>query len=133
MLSSAIGMWVSFPRRNLSHPPVDRYPVRGPNKPLPPVTSSSKSLSIVIPSRPLQVAQALGPSSSRAEQETPEADFDVDDDALANEYDVEGVSEAVFGAFDTGGLEDEDEDEELEDSGDLNDDGKSFFTCCSLC
>jgi len=92
------------------------------------VVSSSKALSIVIPPQLLQVAQSLGPSSSRAEQETPEADVDVDDDALAKEYDVEGVAEAVFGAFDMGGLEDEDEDEELEDTGDLNDDGMNFFS-----
>jgi len=93
-----------------------------------PVVSSSKALSIVIPPWLLQVAQSLGPSSSWGEQETPEANFDVNDDVLAKEYDVEGVAEAVFGAFDMGGLEDEDEDEELEDTGDINDDGMNFFS-----
>lgn len=68
----------------------------------------------------------MSPSSSRTEQEAPEADFDVDDEALAKEYDVEGVAEAVFGALDTGGLEDGDEDEELEDMEDLNDDSAIY-------
>jgi hypothetical protein len=105
----------------LSNPPVDRYPVRGTVKPSPP---NKNALSIVILPRPLQADQSLSPPSSRTEQETPEADFDVDDEALAKEYNVEGVAEAVFGALDTGGLE----HEELEDVDDLNDDGMSFFS-----
>jgi len=46
---------------------------------------------------------------------------------LAREYDVgNGVAESIFGALDTGGLEDEDEDEELDDFEDLDNDGICF-------
>lgn len=60
-----------------------------------------------------------------------EADLDIDDAALAREYDAPGsadedgttISERVFGALDSGGLEDEDQDED-EDELELGDDGE---------
>ncbi|EDR04691.1 uncharacterized protein LACBIDRAFT_330266 [Laccaria bicolor S238N-H82] len=104
------------------------YPIQKTVNPSPP---NKNVLSIVIPPRPLEATQSLSPSSSQTQQETPEADFDVDDEALAKEYDVEGVAEAVFGALGTGGLEDEDEDEELEDVEDFNDDDECVHVSCS--
>ncbi|KDR75964.1 hypothetical protein GALMADRAFT_225713 [Galerina marginata CBS 339.88] len=96
------------------------YPTRATINPVP-GPGSSKSLSIVLPSRPSLLSQSLGLPTDRADQEALEADVDVDDVALAKEYDVgDGVAESIFGALDTGGLEDEDEDEE-EDSDDSDD------------
>ena len=96
-----------------------------------PTPGPLKGLSIIIPSCPSQATQSFGVPASRADQETLEADIDVDDDTLAKEYDVGGIAESIFGALDTGGLEDEDEDEELEDLDDL-DDNSMVFTSLSF-
>ncbi|KDR79430.1 hypothetical protein GALMADRAFT_208798 [Galerina marginata CBS 339.88] len=56
-----------------------------------------KGLFIVIPSRPSQVTQSLG----------------------VPEYNFGGIAESILGALDTGSLEDENKDEELEDLDDL--------------
>jgi hypothetical protein len=56
---------------------------------------------------------------------------EIDDDTLINQYDVSGgIGHEIFGALDTGGLEDvgEDEDEEL----DLADKGKCLFIVHAL-
>ncbi|EDR15296.1 uncharacterized protein LACBIDRAFT_320988 [Laccaria bicolor S238N-H82] len=105
------------------------YPARATTNPLPDdaVVGPSKTLSIIIPPRP---THSLGQSTGQIDQELLEADFDVNDDALTEQYDVgEGVAEAVFGALETGGLEEEDEDEQLEDM-DLDDNAshKQFQT-----
>jgi hypothetical protein len=90
-------------------------------------TPPSNGLSIVIPSRPSQPTQSFGLPASQADQEAVEGDLEVDDDTLAREYDVaDGVAESIFGALDTGGLEDENEDEELDDFDDLDNDGMVF-------
>lgn len=55
----------------------------------------------------------MSTQSTPPDQEFLEADLDVDDGTLVREYDVgDGVAESIFGALDTGGFEDEDEDEE---------------------
>jgi hypothetical protein len=54
----------------------------------------------------------MSTQSTPPDQEFLEADLDVDDGTLVREYDVgDGVAESIFGALDTGGFEDEDEDE----------------------
>ncbi|KDR69528.1 hypothetical protein GALMADRAFT_230698 [Galerina marginata CBS 339.88] len=101
------------------------YPIRATANPPPAAHAApgqSKGPSIVIPPGPSHATQSFGVPASRADQEALEADVDVDDDTLAKEYDVGGIAESIFGALDTGGLEDEDEDEELEEFDDLDDD-----------
>lgn len=70
-------------------------------------------------------------ASSTSQHEEIEADLDIDDAALAREYDAPGsvdedgttIVERVFGALDSGGLEDEGQDEDGDEL-DLGDDGQ---------